>query len=535
MNHIFTTVFLLLSLNVGAQEDPFSINLEPLIIEDLGGIQSYAFGKADGRWLIVGGRLDGLHRRQPWASFDIAGHNDLLWVIDPETRQKWTADLSSLPSSLKEQLSSTNMQFIQEGNMLYCIGGYGYSPSIEDHTTYNTLTAIRVDEVIDAIIEGRPIGDYFRQISDDLFQVTGGQLLKMNDQYYLLGGQKFLGRYNPMGPDHGPGFIQEYTNSIHIFSIEDDGKTLNVDHLDTYSDLDHLHRRDYNAEAQIMPNGSEGITMFSGVFQLSVDLPYLNSVDVTSEGYQVNEEFLQYYNHYHCPVIPIYSEEENEMHNVFFGGIAQYYDDQGTLVQDNNVPFVNTIARVTRDGEGHMSEYKLPEEMPALLGAGGEFIHAEGIPEYENGVIRLDDLQDDKVMVGYLFGGISSSAPNIFFINNGDESQASSMVYKVWLTKETSTTADVVNEASFSPLKPIIYPDPNNGRLRISYSLLEQDEVRIKVTDLQGRNLISYLASSQEVGRNVTNVDMSHLSYGNTYLITIHTSQGKFTQRLVLE
>ena len=26
-----------------------------------------------------------------------------------------------------EQLSSTNMEFIQEGNILYCLGGYGYS------------------------------------------------------------------------------------------------------------------------------------------------------------------------------------------------------------------------------------------------------------------------------------------------------------------------------------------------------------------------------------------------------------------------
>jgi hypothetical protein len=357
----------------------------------------------------------------------------------------------------------------------------------------------------------------------------------MNDLYYLLGGQKFLGRYNPMGPDHGPGFIQEYTNSIHIFSIEDDGEILKVNQLDTYSDLDHLHRRDYNAEAQIMPDGSEGITMFSGVFQLSVDLPFLNSVDVTSDGYQVNDNFLQYYNHYHCPVIPIYSEEKNEMHNIFFGGIAQYYDDGGTLVQDNNVPFVNTIARVTRNGEGNMSEYKLPEVMPALLGAGGEFIPAEGIPEYENGVIRMDDLQEGQVMVGYIYGGISSSAPNIFFINNGDESQASSMIYKVLITKETSTAADDINEASNSPLKAIIYPNPNNGQLRISYNLLDQDKVNISVSDLQGKQLIKRVAIDQGIGRNVVTMDMSHLSYNKIYLITIETSQGRFTQRLVLE
>jgi hypothetical protein len=54
------------------------------------------------------------------------------------------------------------------------------------------------------------------------------------------------------------------------------------------------------------------------------------------------------------------------MHTVFFGGIAQYYDSLGILVQDNNVPFVKTIARVTRDASGTMAEYKLPIVMPTL-------------------------------------------------------------------------------------------------------------------------------------------------------------------------
>ncbi|MBK9718257.1 MAG: hypothetical protein IPO85_12235 [Saprospiraceae bacterium] len=40
------------------------------------------------------------------------------------------------------------------------------------------------------------------------------------------------------------------------------------------------------------------------------------------------------------------------------------------MVQDNNVPFVRTIARVTRDASGTMAEYKLPIAMPTLLGAG---------------------------------------------------------------------------------------------------------------------------------------------------------------------
>ena len=77
-----------------------------------------------------------------------------------------------------------------------------------------------------------------------------------------------------MGPGNGPGFIQEYTNSIRIFSIIDNGTSITINHLPSYTDSENLHRRDYNAESQIMPNGEEGITMFSGVFQENTDLPF---------------------------------------------------------------------------------------------------------------------------------------------------------------------------------------------------------------------------------------------------------------------
>jgi hypothetical protein len=82
------------------------------------------------------------------------------------------------------------------------------------------------------------------------------------------------------------------------------------------------------------------------------------------------------------------------MHNVFFGGMAQYYDDNGTLVRDDNIPFVKTIARVTRDANGIMTEYKLPIEMPSLLGTGAEFIPNKNIPHFNNEVIKLDEIKD---------------------------------------------------------------------------------------------------------------------------------------------
>ncbi len=529
---LFATLLFYSTLN--AQTPPFSISIEPLNITGLSGIQSYAFAQDSGKWLIIGGRLDGLHQRQPFASFDIAGHNNQLIVVDPLTQQKWTAPLSALPTSIKEQLSSTNMEFFQEGDYLYCIGGYGYSATAVDHTTYPNLTAIKVSDVIQGVINGTVSSAHFRQITDPKFQVTGGSLKKINGNFYLLGGQKFIGRYNPMGPNNGPGFIQEYTNSVRKFSLSDNGTTITVTHLPSHTDSTNLHRRDYNAEAQILPNGEEAITMFSGVFQQAADLPFLNSVTVDSANYSVNNAFQQYYNHYHCPTIPIYSESTKEMHTVFFGGIAQYYDNAGTLVQDNNVPFVNTIARVTRDSSGAMAEYKLPIEMPALLGSGAEFIPNENFPHFNNEVFKLDSLQTDSVLIGYIYGGISSTAANIFFINNGTQSSASSQIFKVYLKRPITSSIDELNTSSTSSLNLITYPNPNEGELNLEFTLRKKDDVTISITDAKGALVSQFILNDAAAGRSQHTTEIDTLLKGGIYFLTFETSESKVTRKLIL-
>ncbi|WP_123912676.1 T9SS type A sorting domain-containing protein [Hanstruepera neustonica] len=527
---------LLLVTQLGyAQEHPFEITLEPVSITNLGGIQSFAYGQHDGKWLIVGGRLDGLHRRQPWAAFDIAGHNNQLIVVDPVAEQRWSAPLTSLPTGIQEQLSATNMEFYQQGEYLYCFGGYGYSNTEADHTTYPNLTAIHVPDVINAVINNTDLTSHFRQISDTEFQVTGGRIQKIGDTFYLLGGQKFIGRYNPMGPDHGPGFIQEYTNAIRKFQLADDGTTITVTHLTPHEDAANLHRRDYNAEVQILPNGEEGITMFSGVFQEAVDLPFLNSVTVDATGYTVNNVFEQHYNHYHCAVLPLYSETENDMHTVFFGGMAQFYDDNGTMVQDDNVPFVNTIARVTRNADGVMGEYKLPVEMPGLLGSGAEFIPNTSFPQFNNGVFKYDDLTEDYTLIGHIFGGINSTQPNIFFINDGTQSDASNTIYKVLIKKTNALSVDEFNTNSANALNLSIYPNPSDGSVHMTFTMRETGDMSISIYDIKGALIEQVVLKDLATGAHTYTKDLSHLGNNQVYLIILETDTEKVTQKLILK
>lgn len=517
-----------------SQDTPFKIAISPINITELGGLQSFAWGQSEGKWLIIGGRLDGLHRRQPFAAFDAAGNNNQLIVVDVAKNKKWTAPLSVLPVGIKEQLSSTNMEFYQQGEYLYVIGGYGYSGTSGDHITYPNLCAIKVAEVIDAIENSENYSTFFRQITDTLFAVTGGYLNKVYDTYYLTGGQKFIGRYNPMGPDQGPGFIQEYTNSIRKFDLKDEGNSLTVTHYPSIIDATNLHRRDYNVMPQIMPNGQEGLTAFSGVFQANADLPFLNCVNIDSAGYQVNNTFSQYYNHYHCAHIPLYSATKNEMHNVFFGGIAQYYDSAGILVQDDDVPFVKTIARVTRKANGEMAEYKLPIEMPAYLGAGSEFIPLKDLPRYQNEVIKLDEIKGDSTLIGYIYGGISSTRSNIFFINTGSESAASNQLFKVYLVKSKHVGLDQLNVQSTSTLQMQVYPNPNNGRFEIHYNLSSPTKVSIKLYNALGQILANEEINETTTGKNVFSHKIKGLTKGGIYFVTLETSNKKSTQKIII-
>ncbi|MEZ5047468.1 MAG: T9SS type A sorting domain-containing protein [Chitinophagaceae bacterium] len=315
----------------------------------------------------------------------------------------------------------------------------------------------------------------------------------------MVGGNKFDGNYNPMG---NPTYTQVYTDAVRKFNILDDGINLSINMLAPWNDASQFHRRDYNAVAQILPNGEEGITAFSGVFQPTMDLPFLTSVTMDSSSYAQDNAFQQFYNHYHCAVLPIYDQNANAMHTLFFGGIAQFFDSAGVLVQDNNVPFVKTIARVSRDASGQMAEYKLPIEMPALLGAGAEFIPNLLIPHYPNEVFNLNQFTNDTTLVGYIYGGIHSTGKNIFFSNGSNLSSASSQLFKVFVIKNTHVGIDELNTQSKGTLDLKVYPNPNHGEFVISFYLKNKSKVKLQILNENGQLLKTFDLNDAKIGLN---------------------------------
>lgn len=58
------TISLLTFANSFSQDSfNYRVELEPITIPGLVGVHSFAYAQNDGKWLIIGGRLDGVHAR----------------------------------------------------------------------------------------------------------------------------------------------------------------------------------------------------------------------------------------------------------------------------------------------------------------------------------------------------------------------------------------------------------------------------------------------------------------------------------------
>jgi hypothetical protein len=515
-------------LTTYGQFGAYTVSLKPTTINGLPGLQSFAWGKYNGYWVLIGGRLDGLHRRQPFTAFDVNGNNSSIYVVDPFTQMVYSAPVNQLPMPVSEQLQSTNMQFYQYDSVLYITGGYGYSATAGTHITHPILTALNLPGLINAIQHNNTITPHVRYITDQRLAVTGGHLGKLDSIYLLVCGNRFDGRYNPMG---NPTFTQAYTNQIRKFTIADNGITLSLQNYYAVTDSLNLHRRDYNLTPAIGINGQDEYTIWTGVFQYQQNLPWLNTVNLQRTGHIVNNGFNQYLSHYHSAYLPMYDSISHLQYTVFFGGISQYYaNDSGTVIRNDSVPFVKTISYVKRDANGSLSEHRLQTEMPGFLGAGAEVIPADKIPHYPNEVIRLHDLKNDSVLAGYMVGGINSSARNIFWINNGTQSTANATIYEIWLRKQSPTS--VIRISDPIRWKVSVYPNPGDSHINILLEAFNpQDWIKIEITDMQGRMILPVYGGKADVSE--LQVPTRKLSPG-IYYLTVQSGQVWHVERIAI-
>jgi hypothetical protein len=511
---------------------PYELIIESRSIADLPAIHSYAHGQHEGRWLVIGGRRDGLHARQPFNAFPLASNNDEIFVVDPVAEQVWSANLSSLPESIREQLQATNLNFHQRGDYLFIAGGYAYAPSAGDHITFPYLTAVHVPGLIAAIIAGDDdLSSFVVQVEDDFFALTGGHLVALESTWYLAGGHRFDGRYNPMG---NPTFTQTYSNAIRMFSAEVENGQLVVGDFDEWVDPVHLRRRDYNLLPQVFPDGTLGFTLFSGVFQMNADLPFLYPVDFSATGHTPRPEFNQYLNHYHSAAVSLWESAENATHSLFFGGMSQFYFVDGALVEDQAVPFVRTIGLVTRDSGNVMSESAIPMSLPGLEGASAEFILANDLPTNAIGCVDLDAIESDEFTLGYIYGGIRTTSLNPFSVNQTNSTAADDVLYEVKLVRQPTA----IQERVVGTAAPEVHLSPNptiDHLSSVNFTLAAETEVVLLVSGLKGELIMNAPLGVLPAGEHSFDIEFDPDLAVQVVLVTAVFGHRHYTtQRLVL-
>ena len=158
----------------GAGPPGFTVELDKLDSSGLPGLHSYSLAQANGKWLVVGGRTNGMHEltqssdggaTPPPNAFPPSKANQRVWVIEPAATQAWSTPVQNLDPAIADQMSATNAQHVQDGNVLYIIGGYGQDSSTGQMVTFGSLLVIQVQETINAIVAGQPISGYIQRVS----------------------------------------------------------------------------------------------------------------------------------------------------------------------------------------------------------------------------------------------------------------------------------------------------------------------------------------------------------------------------------
>jgi hypothetical protein len=410
---------------------PYRVSLVPY---DFGAaalptLHSFAAGHHDGKWVLIGGRTNGLHgfNNISTENFPPQFQNRDVWVVDPVAKTSWSRSLESPTAGFTAaevySLTNANNQFYQRGDRLYMTGGYGLEVAPNINNTFDELSAVDLPGLVDWVINGAGAAkDHVRQISDPLFRVTGGAMYEIGGRTHLVMGQDFVGNYNPN--KNGT-----YTNQVRSFDIIDDGTTLSIANPTTTTPDPNYRRRDLNIVPVMRPGPGgleEGLTVLSGVFTptfgaWTVPVEIDSSGNPTMADPNAPDTFKQSMNGYHAAKFGLFSEATGEMHQLLFGGISLQYlnTDTGLIETDDALPFVNDVSSIVIDAAGNYSQHRIGE-YPIItdldgkrlrFGSNAEFFLAEGIETFANGVLKMDQFSGTTTL-GYIFGGITANGPH---------------------------------------------------------------------------------------------------------------------------
>ncbi|MDF2438204.1 MAG: hypothetical protein K0Q95_2580 [Bacteroidota bacterium] len=522
---LFSIVFI--SLKALAQYGampPFTISIEPVTTANIQGIHSFAFAQSGDKWLFIGGRTNGLHGINSNDGFPSEFKNDNVIVVDTGSWTYYSASLNQLPWNIADPMRSTNMQYIQDGSYLYMAGGFGYDSIADMYVTFSTLTAVHIDNMINAVMNAQPISSTIRQIIDTNLTVCGGELGKIGNDFYLCFGHNFRGTY---ADPPIPIFTQVYADKITKFNLNDNGTAMSLSNISYLVDTNNFHRRDLNVGPIIKPNGSMALEAYGGVFKKDRNLPFLEPITISAGGTtSVNFSYQQVMSHYTCANIPVYDSVTGNMYSTFLGGISlnDYNPSTGLVAMDTLVPFIKDVTTMTTYANGVVEEKVLPVQLPGLLGSNAKFILNKNIPHYSNEVIRIRDLPNTRILVGYMFGGIRANQGNF------GASAANDTIYRIFITP--SNIAIGIDELS-DIQNSVLYPNPSVHSSTLFFSLKNPGKVHVALTDITGKEFLVIADNEFSKGNQSVQINTTGLSAG-IYFCSIESAGGKKVLKLVV-
>ncbi len=466
-------VFLCSLSSLFAQEwpVPFEVELEEQTWTDWPALHSFAHASYDGRWFIMGGRTGGMHGLVPPDPFPLAEANTQIHMLDPLTGAHWERSIFELADSLVAPLRGTNPQFLVRDSMLFYMGGYGKDTLSDNFITFPVLIVANLNGIRKALEDDTPLAPHFTMYRDSLFYLCGGEAEWLGDTAYLFGGHEFTGEYSQIPSIN---FEQRYPNELRTFRLEQDGPDWLVTDVEISYDSLLFHRRDLTFEPVIFPGGQQGLAAFSGVFRYEQNTPWLSNVYF--DGSTWWEDTLTHrFSNYSCPSMGLYDPESSAMYSILFGGISQFWysEEDSSVYEDLNVPFVNDISVVVQQWDGSTYQYLLPIQFDQLYGSNAAFFPAGETSRFTNGVIDLSAVEE-RLLAGYIFGGIDPEFPNF------TSSVGSNKLYAVYIKPPSPVTGISQAEGGMN-----IFPNPASDRIILEGIPAEAAQVRW--VDVQGK------------------------------------------------
>lgn len=233
--YIFTLiVFFLTVIHMKSQELPdTAYELYPA----LSAMRGFAVGTYEDKLLIFGGTI----KSDIPDLYDQDFPNFEILIIDLGNRRAIAYNSGNLGGILSAQMAATGLAFYQKEQMLYLIGGYGYSEMHRSFITFPYLTVVDLAAVVPALLEARNPAPYFCQIEDERLAIFDATLDQNDDIFFLING-KYAQKLNPF--EETPAYHEEdRMGEAFTFRLVGNKDTLGIRDLMSWFDVNDL--RDY--------------------------------------------------------------------------------------------------------------------------------------------------------------------------------------------------------------------------------------------------------------------------------------------------